>query len=254
VSLSAHALPCVWRAHELARSSEAGLDTGHAPLNAVLPGGGWPRAALTELLQRRPGWGEWGLLLPALAQVCGPGRVAVLVGAPHLPLGPALAARGLPPSRLLQVRAVSTAERLWAAEQALRCADVASVLVWLDQVQPAQLRRLHLAAQDHAKLLFVCRPERAQHESSPAPLRLLLGWQVPAATVGPGPAAAVPLWVWVLKRRGPPLEVSLPLLTAAPRVQALLAASRAQARLRRAAAWPLAVERAHALDRAASLV
>ncbi len=257
MSLPAPALHSVWRAHELARSYAAGLDTGHAALNAVLPGGGWPPAGLTELLQPRPGFGEWGLLGPALSRLGAGARgpVTVLVAAPHAPFGPALASVNVAPSRLLRVQAAKPAERLWAAEQALRCADVPCVLLWLDAAQPAQLRRLHLAAQDHAKLLFVLRPERAQHESSPAPLRLLLRWKEGQGTSSGQTGVVPPLWVRVLKRRGPPLEASLPLLTASPGLQNLLAASRAQARLRRGlAVVPTPLERVHAVDRAASLV
>lgn len=260
MSLSALALSSVWRAHELARSDAAALDTGHAALNAVLPGGGWPQAGLTELLQPRPGCGEWGLLGPALARLGASSRITVLVAAPYVPFGPALSAARLAPSNLLWVQAASAAERLWAAEQALRCADVACVLLWLEQAQSAQLRRLHLAALEHGKPFFVLRPERAQHESSPAPLRLLLSWQDPQDGQGEqegqkgqkGQSGAVPpLWVRVLKRRGPPLEARLPLLAVSPGLQALLVASRAQARRRRRAA-PL--ELVHAVDRAASLV
>jgi protein ImuA len=179
------------------------------------------------------------------------------VAAPYVPFGPALSAARLAPSNLLWVQAASAAERLWAAEQALRCADVACVLLWLEQAQSAQLRRLHLAALEHGKPFFVLRPERAQHESSPAPLRLLLSWQNPQDGQDPqdgqeGQSGAVPpLWVRVLKRRGPPLEARLPLLAVSPGLQALLAASRAQARRRRRA---VPLELVHAVDRAASLV
>lgn len=246
----------LWRAHELARTEQYGLDTGYPALNAVLPGGGWPQG-LIELLQSRPGCGEWGLLAPALARVCGaggPGRVghalaAVLVGAPHAPMGGALAARGLEPSHVLHVAAMAPVERLWAAEQALRCAGVGCVMLWLDTVQAAHLRRLHMAAQEHAKLLFVFRPQSAQHESSPAPLRLLMQWGDAVATNQPTPV----LLVRVLKRRGPPLDLSLSLLTATPGLQALLAASRAQARGRRGSGSALNREPVHALGRVASL-
>ncbi len=255
MSLSCLALPSVWRAHELARSDAAGLDTGHPALNAVLPGAGWPQAGLSELLQPYPGCGEWGLLGPALSRLGASNRVTVLVAAPYVPFGPALSAVSLAPSNLLRVQAISAAERLWVAEQALRCADVACVLLWLEQAQGAQLRRLHLAALEHAKPLFVLRPERAQHESSPAPLRLLLSWQDPpdgqdAQRVHSG--VVPPLWVRVLKRRGPPLEARLPLLTVSTGLQALLTASRVQARRRRHLAAPL--ELVHAVDRTASLV
>jgi hypothetical protein len=56
----------VWRADELARQAGATRPTGHAVLDAVLPGGGWPVGALVEVLQPQAGQGEWRLLLPAL--------------------------------------------------------------------------------------------------------------------------------------------------------------------------------------------
>jgi protein ImuA len=169
---SAAALTQVWRVDELA-AGEAVLPTGHAALNAWLPGGGWPLDGLVEVLQARPGQHVWQLLLPALAQG-GQGGPVVLVGAPWVPFGPALAAQGLPPERLLCVQADAPAARLWAAEQALRCAEVAAVLAWLPQARADQLRRLHLAAQQRQRLLVVFRTPAAQHESSPARLRLLL--------------------------------------------------------------------------------
>ena len=119
----------VWHADALAFAPAQVLPTGDALLNAQLPGGGWPVGALTEILQAEGLHSEWRLLLPALAH-SGRGPV-VLVGAPHVPFTPALASQGLPGQRLLWVAAQATPERLWAAEQALRCADVEAVLLWL---------------------------------------------------------------------------------------------------------------------------
>ncbi|MEI8324881.1 MAG: hypothetical protein WCH44_05835, partial [Betaproteobacteria bacterium] len=59
----------VWRADQLAHAASSVLVSGHPALDAQLPGGGWPVGALTELLQMQSGTGEWGLLLPALAQL-----------------------------------------------------------------------------------------------------------------------------------------------------------------------------------------
>ncbi len=192
---SAH--PGVWTADALAGAGETTLPSGHAALDAELPGGGWPRGAMVEILQLQPGQGEWRLLLPALA-AAPPGPV-VLVGAPHAPFGPALAAQGLAPERLLCITSPEPAARLWACEQALRCADVAGVLAWLPQVRAEQLRRLHLAAAQQSKLLFVMRPAPARQEASPAPLRLL-------ATLPPQEDA---LQIEIFKRRGPPLATPL---------------------------------------------
>jgi protein ImuA len=219
-SRAAHALDFgqdVWRADVLAANTQAGsvLATGHALLDAELPGGGWPVGALCEILQTHSAQSEWRLLLPALVAaqlgakltvVSGnrglPDATAatvVLIGPPHVPFGPALAAQGLVVQRLVWVKVQTPAERLWAAEQALCCEAVVAVLAWLPQAQSASLRRLHMAAQEHNKLLFVMRPAQTQRESSPAPLRLILL----------GAQGADALHVQVLKRRGPPLTQSL---------------------------------------------
>lgn len=207
----------VWRADERARPAGAVLPTGHAALDAQLPGGGWPLGAMVEILQAQSSQNEWRLLLPALAR-SNPGPV-VLVGSPHMPFGPALAAQGLAPERLLWITAIQPAERLWACEQALRCAEVAAVLAWLPQARADPLRRLQMAASEHAKLLFVMRPARAQSESSPAVLRLRVS--VHAGSHG--------LQLDILKRRGPPATQALVMPARNGRLAALLAQSQAGA-------------------------
>ena len=119
----------VWHAHALSHAALPVLATGDVTLDAELPGGGWPIGALIEILQPPGVHSEWRLLLPALVR-SGQGPV-VLVGAPQLPFAPALAAQGLALQRLLWVRAVVPSARLWACEQALRCAEVNAVLAWL---------------------------------------------------------------------------------------------------------------------------
>lgn len=206
----------VWRATEMGGTAAATVSTGHPELDCQLPGGGWPVGASSEILQAQSGQNEWRLLLPALRWVSrGP---VVLVGAPHVPFGPGLAAQGFAVERLLWVSATTPAERLWAAEQALRCTQVVSVLAWLPQVRAEQLRRLQIAAHEYRKLLFVLRPAQAQSESSPAVLRLLVG------SAPPGTMAHVDaLQVQVLKRRGPPLMQTLVLPARCARLGALLA-------------------------------
>ena len=140
-------------------------------------------------------------------------------------------------------------DRLWAAEQALRCTDVQAVLVWLEKAASLALRRLHTLAQAHSRLLFVCRPQAADQEASPAPLRLRLQWSSAI------PGAAAVLQVEVLKRRGPPLSAPLLLQTSPAALQQLLAAGHAQARRRRRSVQRSASpqEAPDAVDRAASL-
>lgn len=237
--------PAVWQAHALATPIVQVQPTGDAPLDAQLPGGGWPIGSMTEILQPDAVHAEWRLLLPALAR-SGQGSV-VLVGAPHVPFAPALAAMGLQTSRLLWVNTSVMSERLWAAEQALTCAQVDAVLLWLNTrtegmsaARNDQLRRLHLGASEHAKLFFVMRPLQARTQASPASLRLELTLQsqsqpqVQSQSEGQAQSqasgASVPqsefrsdVHVHLLKRRGPPTERSLALRASSGALQCLLA-------------------------------
>lgn len=235
----ANANASVWRAGELDGASLQTVATGYTRLDHALPGHGWPQGAMVEVLQPQAGLHEWGLVTPALAAVQGAssgtstGQALVLVGPPHLPFGPALGARQLDLPRMLCVRGVAgnAPSLLWAAREALQCADVAAVLAWLPDARSAHLRRLQIAAHAHNKLLFVFRPPRAQQESSPAPLRLLLEGTV---------SEAGNLLVNVFKRRGPPLAAPVLLDTRPGRLSALLAASGERARRRREELAPLA--------------
>ncbi|MEP6723445.1 MAG: translesion DNA synthesis-associated protein ImuA [Variovorax sp.] len=214
----------MWRGDELGGADTQVVGSGHAALDAQLPGGGWPVGAMTEVLQSAPEAHVWQLLLPALAQaVAARGGPVVLIGAPHEPFGPALAAGGLPVEALMWVRGAPSggAQRLWACEQALRCADVAAVLAWLPQARVGELRRLQLAAAQHEGLLFVFRPESVAQSASPARLRL----QVVSAEAGQ-------MDVHLLKRRGPPLAAPLTLPARNARMTALLAASQLRRKVR----------------------
>jgi len=221
----------VWRADAVDHAVAQTLDSSYPALNAVLPGGGWPQGALVEVLQPQDSLHEWGLVAPALAamQAAQPRHLMVLVGAPCRPFGPALGARQLNMQRMVCVHGKGPA-LLWATREALQCADVGAVLAWLPDARSAHLRRLQIAAHAHNKLLFVFRTPSAQHESSPAPLRLLLeGWAGEAGN----------LRVHVLKRRGPPLAAPLLLETRPQRLTALLAASRERLRRQREETEPL---------------
>lgn len=205
--------PGVWPADQLAQPDLPGVGTGHAALDAVLPGGGWPPGALTELLLQPRQWPEWRLLLPALRTVAQRGRI-VLVAPPATPNLQALAAQGLPPEALCCVQAPAPHDRQWATEQALRCTQVAAVVLWLHTSPTAPLRRLHLAAQaalrETAPLLWVCRPQDCRASPSPAPLRLTVH------SLG-----LAGLEVDVFKRRGPPMPAPVQLVAPLPRLALL---------------------------------
>jgi hypothetical protein len=57
--------PALWRGRSVAPI--ATFATGFAALDQALPGGGWPRTGLIEILTAQQGVGELQLWLPALA-------------------------------------------------------------------------------------------------------------------------------------------------------------------------------------------
>jgi hypothetical protein len=163
--------PSIWRGRS--RATVPTLPTGFAALDAGLPGGGWPRHGLVEILTSRPGVGELSLVLPALAALsqASPARWCTWVSPPHEPFAPALQAQGVVLERMLVAR---THLPLWAMEQALRSGAASLALAWLPRASPRAIRRLQLAAEQGRALGVLYRSQRFADEASPAMLRLLL--------------------------------------------------------------------------------
>lgn len=173
--------PRLWRGHGQAQA-EPGLATGYEVLDRHLPGGGWPKQALTEILVEHYGVGELRLLMPALAQLSNgdadpacdePGWIA-WVSPPFQPYPPALQQWGIDLSRILIVRPKSDSEMLWSAEQALASGTCAAVLLWPDRLSDQASRRLQLAAEKGGSWAIAFRPPAARREPSAAALRIEL--------------------------------------------------------------------------------
>lgn len=195
----------LWPGDQLGGSVRPACPSGHARLDAELPGGGWPPGSLTELLLPAPGHGEWRLLAPALAH-CHHDRSACigLVDAPHPPLVTALQRLGLDPARLLWLSTRGPGDAAWAVDQLLQSPACTAVLWWPSRGLPTStLRRLHLLAQRGAALLFMLQADETSARApapGPAPLRL----RCSALPRRPGWLA-----IELLKRRGPPCPLPL---------------------------------------------
>ncbi|WP_246181619.1 translesion DNA synthesis-associated protein ImuA [Dechloromonas hortensis] len=191
----------VWRGDTLASLPENAIPSGHPELDAELPGGGWPRGNLTEILVDRSGFGEMSLLLPALASLSTAGGWLALVAPPWLPHAPAWAAAGVALERLVVLPAGK--QTAWSVEQLLACGGFAGVLAWPEAgIDARALRRLQVAAEGRPVFACLWRSTAAAASPSPAPLRLEMA------------AAENSLSVRILKRRGrpaaQPLHLSLP--------------------------------------------
>jgi len=173
--------PRVWRGRDQA-GQKAGLASGYPELDRHLPGGGWPREALTEILTEHYGIGELRLLMPALARLSAespqhdftePGWIA-WIAPPFQPYPPALQQCGIDLSRMLIVRPKNANEILWSAEQALSSGTCAAVLLWPEILDDQASRRLQLAAEKGRSWAIAFRPLAARRQPSAAALRLEL--------------------------------------------------------------------------------
>lgn len=162
--------------------------TGWLALDAALPAGGWPDAALTEILLPVDGVGELSLLLPTLARLSQGQRPVLVVAPPYLPCVAGWQQHGVD-MRRVEIVAAAQADVLWAAEQCLRSGSCAAVLAWPRQADDRALRRLQVAADAGRALGFAFRDRKHLPAASPAALRL----EIEAA-----PRARV----WVRKCRG----------------------------------------------------
>lgn len=160
----------LFRAGQPLRRDQGATPSGFAALDEVLPWGGFPRGALTEILLSQPGVGEIELLLPALRGIAAQERI-VFVAPPCIPYAPALRNMGLPLQRFAWIDA-DPAQAPWAAEQCLRSGCLGAVALWQAGGDDRGLRRLQLAAEEGACHGFVFRPARHASNPSPAALRL----------------------------------------------------------------------------------
>ena len=197
--------PSLWLGHQLGRTGADAVASGFARLDAELPGGGWPRRALAELLLPHAGVGEIRLLAPALVAAQRAGRLVMFFDPPAALAAAALAGLGFDVEELLiiqtRARVVPGSDSLWALEQALKSGHVGAVVAWLPpRLRADRLRRLQLASHHHDGPAFVMREAAVAGRPTASPLRL-----------GLRAGGADRLQVRVMKRRGPPLETVLSL-------------------------------------------
>jgi protein ImuA len=195
--------PALWLGHQLGRSGAETVPSGFAALDAELPGGGWPRRVLSELLLPHPGVGEIRLLAPALVAAQRAGRLVMVFDPPAVLSAAALPALGFDLTEFLVVhtRIIPGSDSLWALEQALKSGHVGAIVAWLPpRLRAERLRRLQLAAHQHDGAAFVVREAATAVRPTASPLRL-------SRQAG----GADRLLVRILKRRGPPLDRPLQL-------------------------------------------
>ena len=208
--------PQVFRLGQLGNTGTTATDneavrSRFAALDAELPGGGWPRPGLTEILSNHIGVGELSLLLKgACISTDAAGKSAARTlwvlppNQPWIPYAPGLVQRGINLDHLVIVRPKKSDEALWAAEQGLKSGACQAVIVWFNNAycHPLSLRRLLQSANAGKAMGFLIRPLEAAATPSPAGLRIALH-----------PSGDGRLRLDLLKRRGLPSGKSIHLTT-----------------------------------------
>ncbi|HKZ74103.1 MAG TPA: translesion DNA synthesis-associated protein ImuA [Steroidobacteraceae bacterium] len=163
--------PAIWRGRSAAHIET--VSSGFPSLDEALPGGGWPRAGLVEVLLPHAGIGELALFMPALAALSREpvARWCAWISPPFEPFAPALAAHGVALERVLVARA---GKPLWALEQALGSGACAAALAWIERAHPRDVRRLQLATERGRTLGVLFREPHGGRGSTCAALRLRL--------------------------------------------------------------------------------
>lgn len=153
--------------------ADAAQSTGHAELDALLPGGGWPKAGLVEVTSPHKGIGELQLLMPLLRQRSQQAQSVLWIAPPYALHGPALAEAGVNIRNSFVIPSQTSCNKaLWSIEKALQSSECGLVLAWQNWLSPRVVRRLQLAAREGQTLgmLFHQRPT----PNSPAMLQLAI--------------------------------------------------------------------------------
>src|SRR5215469_5747609 len=199
------------------------LPSAVAAIDRALPGGGFGRSTLHEILGAG-GDEEDGALVAAfiagiLGRLIAKENGIVLWCLPHPDLyGPGLAAQGLDPGRVVLAETPRDAEILWAMEEGLRAPGILAVVGEVGTLPAVASRRLQLAAERSGVIAFLLRRWRDSGQAArerALPNAAVTRWRIaalpsrpppipyPARGRGWGPGVGRPRWrVELLRCRG----------------------------------------------------
>jgi cell division inhibitor SulA len=104
--------------------------SGIAALDELLPGGGWPKRGLAEIILPDTYSNPLSLLLPALVRLSRQGRWIAMVNPGYPARSGLLKENAINPDRVLQVNPHPGRSALWTAESLLYSGDCSVVMAW----------------------------------------------------------------------------------------------------------------------------
>lgn len=168
-SLQINHLLC--HASHLPGDADTRITSGYTALDSRL-NGGWPDSGIVELQSDASGIGEIRLLLPGLQQLSAKERLFAWIAPPGRLNGQALVSAGQSLSNTIVATDVSAKEAFWLAEKSLASGCCAAVILWCDELEPHQAKRLQLAAKEGHCIGFIIRRPSQVEQSLPISLRM----------------------------------------------------------------------------------
>ena len=154
------------------RANSQVLPGGLEGLDALLPGGGWPRGGVAEIIVPDLLGDATDLLVPALRRLSRQGRTIALVTPPFAARATVFADPQINASHLLQVNPHPGRSALWTVESLLETGGCSAVLAWPGCATELMGKRLQKAAEQGRGLCVLFRYRGLATRCSGIELRL----------------------------------------------------------------------------------
>ena len=146
--------------------------SGSSVLDEMLPGGGWPRGGVVELVIPDDYADAISLVMPALRRLSRQGRWISLVTPPLPSRAVVFGDQDINANQVLQVNPHPGRSGLWTVESLLRSGDCAAILAWPGCDTELMDKRLQRAAEIGRTLCILFRYESMATHPSGVDVRL----------------------------------------------------------------------------------
>jgi hypothetical protein len=163
----------IWRLGDETTKNRDVYRSGLKELDNFLPGGGWPRIGLIEIIVKHYGLGELQILMPLMRNLTTHDKLLLWICPPYKICTSTLIKAGIDIEKLLIINSeVRTKDALWAAEQALQTQEFGIVLLWRNDVTRSALHRLLLATKNNKTLGVLFKRKKTEDSQSSMVLKL----------------------------------------------------------------------------------
>jgi protein ImuA len=158
------------------RPDQDRISSGCSAMDRCLPGGGYARGSMLELLRSHSGSGVTSIALMIARQAVVEGKYLVLVDPQRQFYPPAMMSLGIPMDRVIALQPSNHADAIWGLAQVLRCTAVGAVIAEVGTFEDRVARKLQLAAEQGGGLgIFIRDANAARAQPSWADVQWRVG-------------------------------------------------------------------------------